>query len=68
MGEMIELEDLIIHTDFIQSKKQNKEPHRFFLCSKSISLRFLNLSCYNVSYLLRTHRYLSPANPINHAK
>lgn len=35
MGEMIELEDLLIHTDFIQSKKkQNKEPYRFFLYSK----------------------------------
>lgn len=45
MGEMIELEDLLIHTDFIQSKKNKKQRTLSFLSLlKNISLRFINLS------------------------
>ena len=51
MGEMIELEDLLIHTDFIQSKKNKKQRTLSFLyLLKHISLRFINLSL-TVMYL-----------------
>lgn len=50
MGEMIELEDLLIHTDFIQSKKNKKQRTLSFLSLlKNISLRFINLSYCNIS-------------------